>query len=186
MKRHPIVETIRTVVRDLFPRLEFAGDYEFRVAAQDGAFVDLKPTDAALQLPALRQIPFRGAAGIASTLQVGARVIVRFVNSDPGRPYISAVIGEDDTGHGPVAMRLVASSSVTVRAPQITLGDSDTDVAAAEAAAWVLRDGETVRVQATGAVVSGGTGSIDVVGTITLGPGLPAGPPPTGRSRVRA
>jgi hypothetical protein len=185
MNRGAIVEAIRTVVRELFPRLEFAGDYEYRVDAQAGAFVDVRPVDASLQLPQIRQMPFRGSAGYAATVKPGTRVLVRFVNSDPGRPYVTGIVGEDDTGHGPLSVRILAEESLTVTTPEVTLGDADTDVFAGGGHARVLRSGDQVNVVLSGTVTAGAPGSINALGTITLNAAT-EGPPPGGYSRVRA
>jgi hypothetical protein len=52
----------------------------------------------------------------------------------------------------------------------------------------VLRDGEAVRVQVTGAIVAGGSGTIDALGTITINPLVEVleGDPGVGFSKVKA
>ena len=177
----PIAAAVRAIVEELFPRRHFAGDYEFSVQSQTGGLVDLRPVDASLQLPSLRGIPFRGAPGIAATLNPGARVIVRFVNSDPGRPYVAGLVGEDDAGHAVVTLRVSADQS-------ITLGDSGTQVNAGGAQAIVLRNGEAIRIVATGPVTAGPSGALDVLGTIQINQLVETAPgaPPTGFSRLWA
>lgn len=177
----PIAAAVRAIVEELFPRRHFTGDFEFSVQSQTDGLVDLRPVDTSLQLPSLRGIPFRGAPGIAATLNPGARVIVRFVNSDPGRPYVAGIVGEDDAGHAVVTLRVSADQS-------ITLGDAGTQVNAGGAQAIVLRNGEAIRIVANGPIVAGGLGSMDVLGTIEIDQlaETTPGEPPTGYSRLWA
>lgn len=117
--KNPLIGAMRAIVAELLPRIQFMGDTEYMVHAQSGdapivSFVDLKPTDSTLGMPTLPRVPFRGAPGIAAQLAPGTRVIVRFVNSDPGRPYVAAIIGQDSDTFVPLRVRLDASELVHV------------------------------------------------------------------------
>lgn len=112
--RGKLLKLVRAIVRQCFPRFEFAGDFEYTVHGQTGAFVALRPTDSELELPPLPRVPFRGAPGVAAELASGTKVIVRFVNSDPARAYVAAVIGADDDGFVPTTLRVDAEATVDV------------------------------------------------------------------------
>lgn len=179
--KNRLVAALRALVAELAPAAIYSGDWEYIVQSQSGAYADLTPADRSIALPALPRVRFRGAPGVAGTVAVGCRVLVRFINSDPGRPYIAAVEGADGGGFVPVSLRVDASSIVRV-------GESAEDVELGDGAARVLRDGEAVSITATGAVVSGGSGSITVRGTISRDTAVAfvPGAPPTGYSRVKA
>lgn len=179
--RNPMLAAIRAIVLEIFPRLQFAGDLEYSVQSQNGAKVDLRPVDASLKLPPLPGVPFRGAPGVAGELGAGTRVIVRFVNSDPGRPYVAAVVGADNDGFVPENLRVDADGEVTI-------GASAEDVKLAAALGRALRDGEKVKID--GLTFSGNpVVSPPGLVTISLDPSmLLAGPgaPGVGYSKVKA
>lgn len=122
--RNTIIAALRAIVAELLPRHELAGDFEYSVQSQDGAFVNLRPTDATLKLPQIPRVPFRGAPGVAGELVPGTKVIVRFVNSDPARPYVSAVIGADESGFVPTSLRVDADGDLVLgeSAQLVTVG----------------------------------------------------------------
>jgi hypothetical protein len=181
-----LVGLIRSIVAELFPGLDYLGQIECEITSQSGAFVSVRPTSPKdnQKLPDLSRIPFRGAAGIAGQHVVGTRVAVAFVYTDPDLPplpYIAAVAGADDSGFLPTVLRIDASNHVDV-------GASALAVNLAEADAFVLRDGDTIQLDAMGGIVAGGSGTLtSVIGTIKLGPSVVApGAPPAGRSKVKA
>lgn len=112
--RGRLLSAVRAILRELSPRSEFSGDVEYSVQAQNGAFVDLRPVNASLGMPMLSRVHFRGAPGVAGTLVGGTRVLVRFVDSDPGRPYVAGVIGADDGSFLPTVLRVDAAETVDV------------------------------------------------------------------------
>lgn len=180
--RNALVAALRAVVIEIFPHLRFAGDLEYSVQSQDGDRVDLRPVDARLKLPPLPAVPFRGAPGVAGELAAGTRVIVRFVNSDPGRPYVAAVIGADDDAFVPVSLRIDATT-------EVELGASAADVKLAAALARALRDGEMVKISGLLDSTSNAVTSPSGLVKIELDPlMLAAGPgaPGVGYSKVKA
>lgn len=104
-----LLAAIRVVVRQLFPRWEFAGDCEYFVVSQSGEFIAAKPVDTTRGFPVLPRVPFRMGGGHAVELAKDTRVLIRFVDCDEGRPYVAAVVGADDAGFLPKTLRLDAT-----------------------------------------------------------------------------
>jgi hypothetical protein len=88
----------RKLVAQLLPDLRFRGVTEYRVVTQEGDRVNLQPVRVSLGMPSLRRVPMRaGVAGAYAELELGSRVLVTFVNGDPGRPVI---VGFEEHGAG--------------------------------------------------------------------------------------
>lgn len=176
-----LMRSIAEVVRAVFPREFYRGLYEYRVDSQSGNTVDLRPVDASLGLPnPLPKVAFRsGAPGAKGELQGGTTVLVGFVNSDPGRPFVAFVEGPDGSGFVPLTAALDAQQ-------ELVLGESCSgDVKVAKAQAYVLRSGD--KLQITGIPCNAG-GTVNFTGPAFLDPSVIATPgaPPTGRSQVKA
>lgn len=127
--RSPLASAVRAIINAMLPNLRFMADLEYEVASQSNNFVDLRPTDKQAGLPDLTKVPFRGAPGVAGELTAGTKVVVRFVNSDPGRPYIAAVEGRHEPSFVPTTLRMNASGTAYV-------GESASTVELAGGAQW--------------------------------------------------
>jgi hypothetical protein len=137
---------------------------------QSGDFVDARPTAIDLGLPDLRRLPFRGVAGITGQLLKGTRVLVSFVNGDPGRPFIIAAEGPDGGGFLPATISIDAAGDVS-------LGGGTNRV---------LRSGENIKISVTGAIVAGGSGTLtNCVGTIEINPIVEVAPGAAGLGYAR-
>ncbi len=111
--RSPLIAAVRAIIDQLYPNLRFMGDHEYQAASdQSGSFVDLRPVNTQAGLPQLPKVPFRGAPGVAGELKSGTRVVLRFVNSDPGQPYIAAVEGRDQGSFVPLNLRVDAEGTL--------------------------------------------------------------------------
>lgn len=82
---------IAALVREMFPRLDYYGLYEYQVIAGTGlSGFELRSTTTAM--PDLQGVTFypRGAATTTApgVIAVGDNVLVGFVNGDPTRPVI--------------------------------------------------------------------------------------------------
>lgn len=169
-----LLDDLRAIVRETFPRLAYLGTYEYVIFEASAPTYNLKPTDPKAGLPPLPNVRLKpGIPGLTTAMVVGAFVYVTFADSDPARPIILAVSGPDDDDGG------FTPTSIALDAGEILLGG---------AGGRVLRDGEAVRVQVTGAIVAGGSGSIDALGTITINPLVEVleGDPGVGFSKVKA
>jgi len=174
-----LMRAIAEVVRAVFPLEFYRGLYEYRVDSQSGNTVDLRPVDASIGLPnPLPSVAFRsGAPGAKGELQGGTTVLVGFVNSDPGRPFIAFVEGPDGSGFVPLTAALDAQQ-------ELVLGESCAgDVKIAGAHAYVLRSGDTLKITQ---IPCNAGGTVDFVGPVSLNPLITTpGAPPLGRSQVK-
>ena len=94
----------------LFPWMPYARTVEYRVVTLEGERANLQAVLSSLGLPDLRRVPTRpGVPGVRADVTVGSRVLVSFVNADPGRP---AIVGcEDAESGGFAAVRLDLSGT---------------------------------------------------------------------------
>ena len=80
---------IKAVIAQLFPRLGYAGVYEYQVSSVSGDTLDLHPTNESMGLSDLARIPMlSGVAGASTRPSVGSVAIVAFRNSDPSKPFV--------------------------------------------------------------------------------------------------
>lgn len=108
-------DDLSSLVRECFPRLDFLGSYEYRVAAQSssGAPLDLTAADPTLGLPDVAKVPIRGGVpGATGQVQPGALVLVSFVNGDPGRPIVTAFDDPSSGGYTATRLDLVGADDV--------------------------------------------------------------------------
>ena len=179
-----LLDALRAIVRETFPRLDFFGLYRYRVMAMNGNRVDLQVVKKANGLPDLQAITMpNGVAGAWSELDVGQVVLVAFAEGDPSLPVITHFAPRDTTADAwlPVQTRLDASDEIRIGssvATAVRLVDGDQPIA---------REGDTT---ATGTLTIANTappggilitytppglGAVPVVATIT-GPSVSPSP----------
>jgi hypothetical protein len=80
------------------------GVYRYRVVSEAGdTRCDLQAIRKGAGLPDLRHISqWPGVAGIASTLTLGAEVLVQFIEGDRAQPIVSGYAGKDGVGFAPI------------------------------------------------------------------------------------
>jgi hypothetical protein len=90
----------------LMPWLRYArGPHEYRVVDQEGERLTIQPVRVASGMPDLERVSVMGGLpGARADVQLGSRVLVAFVECDPGRPVVTAFEGAD--GNGFAATRL--------------------------------------------------------------------------------
>ena len=115
--------------RDLFDQLDpdrmFRAIWEYRVVSLSGNRVDLQPVLVSTGMPDLQRVPVRpGLAGSRSDLALGARVLVAFVNADPGRPEVLAFEDADGQGYKPVLTTIDAQTLVKLGAGALPVARS--------------------------------------------------------------
>lgn len=174
----------RALVRESDPNRTFRGMYRYRVFSMSGDRVQLQVVNPNLGLDDALPVEIApGMAGLAAQLTPGAVVLVQFVEGDPTMPVVTHFTRKDEEGFLPVQLTLDATSLVA-------MGFDATSVELGLANAKVLRDGEAVKITATGTVTPGGpSGAITVTGIIQLDPAiaaLPPAAPPAGPSKVKA
>lgn len=119
---------LRQLFDQMAPDLKFAGVTEYRVVLLAGTTrVDLQPVRRSSGMPDLRRVPMMpGVAGAKSTLALGSRVLVAFVDSDPARPAVIGFEDADGAGFTPTLTSIDATTFVRLGAgsrPAIGAGD---------------------------------------------------------------
>jgi hypothetical protein len=121
------LEAQRAIFEQLFPALKFGGVYEYRVVLLAGQRVSLQPVRVATGMPDLLRVPIRpGVSGMKSTLVPGCRVLVAFVDADPGHPMVIAHEDSEGDGFLPLITEIDAQTLVKIGAgllPAIKSGD---------------------------------------------------------------
>lgn len=169
----PIAGGLHALEREADPTRTFLGLYRYRVYRMAGDRIELQIVKPRTGLPDVLPIPMGPSlAGTSAELQQGALVLVQFVEGDPSLPVMTHATSKGDAAFLPLNVSIDATLAVNL----------------GEAHAPVLRSGDAVKVSLTGAIVSGGSGTItDALGTIELNPAVVnIGPPPAGKSKVNA
>lgn len=116
------LEALRAVMEQLDPFRRFRGVTEYRVVTQEGSMLNLQPVLASSGMPDLPRVPVRpGVAGCKSDVMLGALVLVTFVNSDPGRPYVAGFEDADGAGFVPLMTTIDAQTIVRLGAGAIPI-----------------------------------------------------------------
>ncbi|MCL2724858.1 MAG: hypothetical protein FWD69_10525 [Polyangiaceae bacterium] len=106
---------MRLILEQLDPDRAYRGIYEYRVVTLAGNRVNLQPVLVSTGMPDLLRVPIRpGLAGSSSDLVLGARVLVGFVNSDPGRPVVLAFEDADGEGFTPLRTSIDAQALIQI------------------------------------------------------------------------
>lgn len=109
------LEALRTLILQLVPQLPYYGTWEYRVVLLSGSRLDLQPVRVSTGMPDLRGVRMRpGVAGAKSTLIPGARVLVSFVDADPGRPEVIAFEDSEGQGFKPLLTEIDATTFVKI------------------------------------------------------------------------
>lgn len=100
-----ILEAIRKIVREEFPRLSFVGFFEYAITNVSGdvpnVLIDCSPTDDSIGLPELVEVQCAPSLDGMTTIPTsGLNCVVIFLNGDPTKPRI---FGVDSLGVNPVA-----------------------------------------------------------------------------------
>ncbi len=103
------LDSLRGLSDALDPRRAYRGVTEFRVGAIEGNRLGLQPVRVSSGLPILSRVPMRpGVSGCYAEVALGSRVLVGFIDSDPGRPYVASFEEIDGEAFSPVSLRLDA------------------------------------------------------------------------------
>lgn len=111
---------LRAVFEQLDPNRAFRGVYEYRVALLDGKRLSLQPVRVSTGMPNLQRVPVRpGVAGCETTLALGSRVLVGFVDADPVRPVVLGFEEPDGAAFLPTITEIDAIAFVRLGAGAI-------------------------------------------------------------------
>lgn len=157
-----LMVALKFLVHEEVPEVPFLGTYEYEVQTANGQAVDVVPTDPALKLPGLGNLPLFPSvfAESISGIQVGQTCLVRFVDGNPGRPEV-------------ISFSAISGTSTVDATGSVTLGSSGTKlVKLAGGTSPVVRQGDQVTcivpLPAPPPVVSGIiNGSIAFSGTVS-------------------
>ena len=107
------LDALRAVMEQLDPFRKFRGVTEYLVVTQEGDLLNLQPVLASSGMPEVSRVSVRpGVSGAKSMVMLGSNVLVGFVNSDPGRPYVASFEGGDGAGFVPLMTEINASTVV--------------------------------------------------------------------------
>lgn len=107
------LESMRKIVDALDPDRAFRAMWEYRVVTQEGERLNLQPVHVSFGMPDLRRVPVHpGISGAKSMATLGSRVVVAFLNADPGRPVVVGFESPDGSGFKPIDVSLDATTFV--------------------------------------------------------------------------
>jgi hypothetical protein len=107
------LDSFRLILDALDPWRKYRGVTEHRVGALEGNRLNLQPVRSSTGMPFLSRVPvWPGVGGALTTVALGSRVLVGFVDSDPGRPYVAGFEDADGEGFVPTSINLQAGGMV--------------------------------------------------------------------------
>lgn len=146
----------RKLFDQLDPRRVFRGTYEYRIVSQSGNRLDLQPVQVSTGVPSLSRVIVRpGVPGVSAQYTLGARVLVTWVNADPGRPVVVAHEDADGAAFVPISLALVGGGPAVARVGdhvQITFTSAYASGIESPDGACTLASGE---FEMTGTITSG-------------------------------
>lgn len=133
---------MRRIFEQLYPREKFRGFTEYRVVSTEGKRLNLQPVQVSLGMPDLTRVPMRpGVAGCEAEVADGSRVVVSFVNADPGRAFVSNFEDADGEGYLPTSITFAGGTAGVAR-----LGDEITISSAQILAAGMVAGANPVTI----------------------------------------
>lgn len=147
------IAAIRAVVEALDPFRKFRGVTEYRVVTREAKRLNLQPVLTSLGMPDLPRVRIRpGVAGMETIVPLGSLVLVAFVNSDPGRPYVCGFEDPEGPGFGTGAEFVArVGDAVSISAAALT------------AAAGTNGAGAVTFANAASGTITGGSATVKAV-----------------------
>lgn len=121
----------RAIVDQIDPNRKFRGLAEYRVGIQDGDRLTMQAVRVSSGMPDLARVVMRpGISGASSTVQLGCRVLVGFVDADPARPVVVSFEEAEGLGWKPVSTLIDASGDLGlgVTASLVEIGSNSPSV----------------------------------------------------------
>lgn len=116
-----LTQALRGIVAAFTHQTRYLGVFEYEVATAEESKLSARPTDKALGLPELVDVPLVSpTSGFTAKLTPGVRVLVAFVNGSPHRP----VVVSSDASKPALEVALVCTTSLTIDAPAFELNAS--------------------------------------------------------------
>lgn len=116
-----LTQALRGIVAAFTSQTRYLGVFEYEVATAEESKLSARPTDKALGLPELVDVPLVSpTSGFTAKLTPGVRVLIAFVNGSPHRP----VVVSSDASKPALEVSLVCTTSLTIDAPAFELNAS--------------------------------------------------------------
>jgi hypothetical protein len=110
------LEAFRKILDQIDPDRAFRGVTEYRVVTTSGKRLNLQPIRVSTGMPELRNVPaMPGVGGCDTDPALGSRVLVGFVDSDPGRPVVLAYEDAEGAGFVPITLTLLKGTQGVAR-----------------------------------------------------------------------
>ena len=112
-----MMRAFREVLRAELPEVRYLGLYEYVVTASSLGYVDARPADPALHLPALSRVPLLPSVlAVSATATVGTTCAIAFLDGLRSRPVCLSITAVDDVriagGSGYVALASLVDAHV--------------------------------------------------------------------------
>lgn len=183
-----LLDTVRSIVRETFPRYDYLGPRKYRVVRMSVDRVELQIVNRALGLPDILPISqWPGMAGAWAKLTPGAEVLVQFIDGDPSQPIVTHYEPKGGAGFRPVELHLCAGSTgasptehaVSVEAVVNVLSCTIAALCAATPGAWTGADLGTKFATAINAALAAAATSTIAPYSVALAAALAAKAPNT-------
>lgn len=112
-------DALADIVRALFPRMRYAGKFEFRVVSQSAERLNLQPVRRAAGMADMIRVPVRLAPGIKYMWKPGSLCAVEFLDGDPSRAVVTAGDAPDSPGWLPLTATIMGPAAL----PAARMGD---------------------------------------------------------------
>lgn len=154
------LDAFRDVLDAVDPWRRYRGVTEYRVGALESTRLSLQPVRVSTGMPFLSRVPmWPGVSGCYATVALGSRVLVGFIDSDPGRPYVAAFEDVDGEGFTPTLIKLGGGSDFVALAALVSSELSELK-SAISGAATVPNDGGSAFKTAVVAALAAWPGSV--------------------------
>lgn len=167
-----VLTALAALLDQLRPYDRYRGVFEYRVISQDGERLTVQAVLASEGLPDVRRLRVRpGVPGVKAELPGGSKVLVAFINADPGRPVVVGFEDAEGGGFSPSAWKLDASE-VHVDADEVHLDGIQVGLTNAQCVGRFIRYGDPFK-EVAGYAMSGTTPSSPAEGPVSIVRGGP-------------
>jgi hypothetical protein len=111
------IAAIAAILEQLDAGRRFRGVWEYRIVTQDpSGRLNVQPTRVSSGMPSLNGIKVRpGVGGVKAMYSLGSRVLVSFVNADPGQPVVTSFEDEESGSFVPTMTNIAGGGNPVAR-----------------------------------------------------------------------